>query len=81
MNLINRLRKLPEKIWKEEIFPSQCENYHGISLLNMAYKVFSAILLQRLQPIVETSIENYECGFRPQKSTSDHLHSVNFWKR
>jgi hypothetical protein len=25
---------------------------------------------------VETSIGNYQCGFRPGKSTADHLHSV-----
>jgi sorting nexin-29 len=39
-----------------------CENYRGISLLNTAYKVFSGILFQRLQPIVETTIGNYQRG-------------------
>jgi sorting nexin-29 len=53
-----------------------CENYRGISLLNTAYKVFSVILFQRLQPIVDTNIGNYQCGFRRGKSTSDHLHST-----
>jgi sorting nexin-29 len=53
-----------------------CENSCGISLLNIAYEVFSVFLFQRLQPIVETSIGNYQCGFRPGKSTSDHFHSV-----
>jgi sorting nexin-29 len=96
--LVNRLWKLIEKIWKEEMFPSQweeglicpiykkgdrmmCENYRGVSLLNTACKVFSVILFQRLQPIVETSIGNSQCGFRPGKSISDHLHSDNYWKR
>jgi sorting nexin-29 len=51
-----------------------CENYCGICLLNTAYEVFSVILFQRLQPNVETSIGNYQCGFRPGKSTSDRLH-------
>jgi hypothetical protein len=48
-----------------------CDNYHGISLLNMVYKVFSVTLFQRLQATVETSIGNYQCGFRSGKSTSD----------
>jgi hypothetical protein len=30
-----------------------CENYHGITLLNTAYKVFSNILFERLQSYVE----------------------------
>jgi hypothetical protein len=45
-----------------------CENY-CISLPNTAYKVFSVILFQRLQPVVETSIENCHCGFRLGPST------------
>jgi sorting nexin-29 len=53
-----------------------CENYHGISLLNTAYKVFSNILFQRLQPCVEKFVGNYQCGFRNGKSTSDQLHSM-----
>jgi hypothetical protein len=48
-----------------------CENYRGICLLNTACQVFSVI-----QPTVETSIGNYQCGFRPGKSTVGHLHSV-----
>jgi hypothetical protein len=34
-------------------------------LLNTEYKVFSVTLFQTLQPIVETSTVNYQCGFRP----------------
>jgi hypothetical protein len=34
------------------------------------------MLFQRLQPIVKTSIGNYQCGLRLRKSTSNHLHSV-----
>jgi sorting nexin-29 len=41
-----------------------CENYHGISLLNTAYKVFSNILFQRLQPYAEKFVGNYQCSFR-----------------
>jgi sorting nexin-29 len=53
-----------------------CENCHGISLLNTAYKVFSNVLFQRLQPCEETLVGNYHCGFRNGKSTSYQLHSM-----
>jgi hypothetical protein len=33
-------------------YRKMCENCRGISLLNMAYKVFSVKLFQRLQPTV-----------------------------
>lgn len=47
------------------------ENYHGISLLNRAYEVFSSKMFQRLRPCVEKIVGNYQCGFRDGKSTSD----------
>jgi sorting nexin-29 len=53
-----------------------CENYHGISLLNTAYQVFSNILFQRLQSYLEKLVGNYLCGFRDGKTTSDQLHSM-----
>jgi sorting nexin-29 len=53
-----------------------CENYHGITLLNTGYKVFSNILFERLQPYVEKIIGSYQCGFRSGKSTSDQIHTV-----
>jgi sorting nexin-29 len=53
-----------------------CENYHDISLLNTAYKVFSNILFQRLQPYAEKFVWNYQCSFRNGKSTSDQLHTM-----
>jgi sorting nexin-29 len=52
-----------------------CQNYCGISFLNTAYKIFSVILFQRLHPIMETKIGNYQYVFRLGNSTSDHLHS------
>jgi sorting nexin-29 len=53
-----------------------CENNRGISLLNTAYKVFSNISFQRLQPYVDKLDGNYQCGFRNGKSTSDQLHNM-----
>lgn len=58
-----------------------CENYNGISLLNKVYKVFSVTWFPRIQPIAETSIGNYQFEFSLRKSSSDHLHSDEYWKR
>jgi len=50
------------KIWRDEKMPNdwkvglfkkgdkmKCENYQGIMLLNVAYKILSSIILERLQ--------------------------------
>lgn len=46
-----------------------CNNYRGISLLNSVYKIFSKILLKRLEPIADRCIGEYQNGFRKGKST------------
>jgi len=69
-----------------------CDNYRGIALLNTTYKVFSKILLGRLEPIAEECIGDYQCGFRKGRSTIDQLSIIgqsmekkhefrsNFWQ-
>jgi sorting nexin-29 len=50
-----------------------CKNYRGISLLNSAYKIFSKILLNRLESYVEENLGEYQCGFRKGRSTIEQL--------
>jgi hypothetical protein len=45
-----------------------CSNYREISLLCVAYKIFSNILFNRLMPYVETTIGDYQCGYRQERS-------------
>jgi len=53
-----------------------CENYRGICLLNSAYKVFAQLLYQRLLPVAEGVIGEYQAGFRPGRSTSDQIFTI-----
>ena len=53
-----------------------CSNYRGISLINIGYKILSTILCERLKPYCNRQIGNYQCGFRPGKSTTDQMFTL-----
>ena len=75
--------ELPEE-WKESIIvpvykkgdKTDCNNYRGISLLPTRYKILSNILLSRLTPYAEEIIGDHQCGFRHNRSTTDHLFCI-----
>jgi hypothetical protein len=82
-NLINAIwnkEELSEE-WKEsssvpiykEGDKTDCSNYRGMSLLSTTYKTLSNILLSRLTPYAEETIEHRQCGFRRDRSTTDHI--------
>ena len=48
-----------------------CENYRGITLLSVGYKVFSSILNKRIKIDAENMLGEYQGGFRPNRSTAD----------
>lgn len=50
-----------------------CKNYRGISLLSTSYKTFTILVKQKLEPIAESLIGEYQAGFRTNRSTSDQL--------
>ena len=41
-----------------------CDNWRGISLLDVAGKVFARVMQERLQTIAETVLPESQCGFR-----------------
>ena len=75
--------KLPEE-WKESIIvpihkkgdKTDCNNYRGISLLLTTYKILSNILLSRLIPYAKEIIGDYHCGFRRNRSNTDHIFCI-----
>jgi hypothetical protein len=80
INYIWNKEKLPDQ-WKESIIllvhkkgdKTDCSNYRGISLLSTLYKILSNILLSRLIPYIDEMIGDHQCGFRRNRSTTDHI--------
>ena len=75
--------ELPNE-WKESIIvpiykkgdKTDCNNCRGISLLPTMYKGLSNILLLRLIPYAEEVIGDHLCGFRRNRSTTDHIFCI-----
>jgi hypothetical protein len=80
LKLIWNKEELSHK-WKELIVVSihkksnktDCSNYRGISLLSTSYKILSNILLTRLTPHADEIIGDHQCGFRHNRSMTDHI--------
>jgi hypothetical protein len=53
-----------------------CSNYRPITLLNVAYKIFTILTNSRLSSIVERKLEDFQMGFQPNRSTIDNIFRV-----
>lgn len=59
-------------LYKNKGVKSECSNYRGITLLSVAGKILSRILLNRLVPtIAEENIPESQCGFRANRGMTD----------
>jgi hypothetical protein len=81
----SEIHKLIISIWNKEsiIAPAykkgdktDCSNYRGMSLLSTRYKSISSIILSRLIPYAEEIIGDHQCGFRRNRSATDHIFSI-----
>ena len=67
--------------WKDaEIVPipkkgdlKHCDNWRGISLLDVVGKVFARILQERLQVVSEKVLPESQCGFRKGRGCTDMI--------
>jgi exonuclease III len=50
-----------------------CDNYRGISLLVVASKVLSRIILNRIQSLLDKQLMEEQAGFRTNRSTIDQI--------
>jgi len=53
-----------------------CENFRGISLVNVACKVLSIMLYGKLKPHANQIMGQYQCGFREGVSTNDQIQTL-----
>ncbi|CAF3323508.1 unnamed protein product [Rotaria sp. Silwood2] len=50
-----------------------CDNYRGISLLSVISKLFSRIILNRIQQLIDNQLLESQSGFRANRSTIDQI--------
>jgi hypothetical protein len=70
--------------WKESIIvpihktgdKTDCNNYHGISLLSTSYNILSNALLSRLSPYIDEIFGDHQCGFLHNRSTTDQIFCI-----
>ena len=52
---------------------SICDNWRGISLLDVIRKVFAKVIQRRLQDMVEEVVSDSQCGFRKDRGCVDMI--------
>ena len=63
-------------LYKNKGDRSDCNNYRGISLLNIVGKVFARVALARLHLLAERVYPESQCGFRTARSTVDMIFTL-----
>lgn len=66
--VIHPLRKKGDK--------SDLDNYRGISLLPVSYKIFARALLNRVDEKLDQHIGEYQAGFRKSRSCPEQIHNL-----
>jgi hypothetical protein len=53
-----------------------CDNYRGISLLSIPSKVVAKILYRRIEAVVESKLNEAQCGFRKGRGCVDQIYNL-----
>ncbi|CAF3044667.1 unnamed protein product [Rotaria sp. Silwood2] len=61
------------RLFKNQDDKKQCDNYRGISLLVVASKLFTRVILNRIQKLIDKQLLEQEAGFRSNRSTIDQI--------
>ena len=61
------------KLYKNKGDRRICDNYRGIALLNITSKIFSRIILNRIQEVIDSQLLETQSGFRSNRSTIDQI--------
>ena len=64
------------KLYKNKGDRKICDNYRGIALLNITSKIFSRIILNRIQDLIDCQLLEIQSGFRSNRSTIDQIFTV-----
>jgi hypothetical protein len=89
INSVWNKEELPDQ-WKQSIIvpihkkgdKTDCNNYHGISLLSTSYKILSDILLPRLSPYMYELIRDHQCGFNVTDQLLVRFSAfVRYWRK
>jgi sorting nexin-29 len=79
-NICWSMHKIPDEWTRGVICPifekenrHDCNNYRGISLLNVAYKVYAKIMIRRLKTINEHVLSDEQYGFCKGRSYSGFI--------
>ena len=63
-------------IYKSKGARGDCNNYRGISLLNIVGKLFAKIVLMKLRVLADRIYPESQCGFRAKRATIDMIFSL-----
>ena len=75
-----RREEMPQE-WEEGMFVpvhkkgdrAECNNYRGICLLTVGYKIITKLIYNRLKRHCEVIVGDYQSGFRTSRSTIDQI--------
>ncbi|BHF80002.1 hypothetical protein SprV_0702312600 [Sparganum proliferum] len=56
---------------------TRCENYRGISLVDVVVKIFSNVLLRRFQVVRDSRTRLNQAGFRAGRGRADQVFTLN----